>query len=790
LSIVSSSLTGRSSAWPTLYAAIGLTTAATLILELSLTRIFSVVFYYHFAFLAISIALFGLGGGGVVSYYVTVRGEKLFQRLGLLSALNAGAVVLSLSLILHLAGQPATFGMLAMVYFAAALPFLLSGAVVSLAIAETIQRVDRVYFFDLMGAAGGCLLVIPFLNLVGGPGAVLASAVLFAAAAAVWFGLARAATGRAIGVGMALLLVALILVNKRAPILDITSAKGGKLAEEMFVQWNSFSRISMTEDKSTGSTLVVIDADATTGIPRFDMDHLTQQQRAELIAHGPGFPYQLRPGAKTLIIGAGGGWDVARAIASGSKDVTGVEINPIIAETIMKGRFRGISHDLYFRPETRIVVEDGRSFIRRSTEKYQLLQATLVDTWASTAAGAFALSENNLYTTEAFHDYLSHLTDDGILAFTRWGFDPPRESLRLLSLGREALRQLGENDFARHVIVVREDVQRLNTWGATDTVIISRRPFAVDDLERAALAASRGDFEILYMPGQTPDNAFSSFLTSRYPREFFDTYRYDVSPVPDDRPFFFYTVQPRDVWSFKATASKESADFKVNMAVPTLFSLVGVSVLATFVTLALPPFLLGARLPREKGVPTFLLYFLCLGAGYILIQVGLIQKLVLFLGHPTYALTVVIFSMLVSSGLGSFFSRRLVSGDDQRLGWALCAVAIVVAVLAFAVKPIIDAGAGLAMPIKALITVLLIAPAGFAMGVPFPSGLARLERWHSPSVRWAWSLNAAASVLGSCAAIFLAIYLGLRNTLLVGASLYLVALITVQLTRRYAAAAR
>lgn len=772
-----------------LYAAVALTTAATLVLELSLTRIFSVVFYYHFAFLAISIALFGLGAGGVLSYYVTARGGALFRRLGILSAVNAVAVVFSLAFTLNLAGRPSSFFTLALVYFSTSLPFLFSGLVISLAISEAIQRIDRVYFFDLLGAAAGCLLVIPFLNVMGGPGAVLGAAVLLAAASAVWFGLARASSARALGVALALALVALIIANQGARLIDIRSAKGGLLGPESFVRWNSFSRISLTPGGPGSGPLITIDADATTGIPTFDLDHLSPADRETLSAHGPGFPYLLRPAAKTLIIGAGGGWDVARALASGSSDVTAVEINPIIADTIMRGRFRGLSHDLYFRPGVRVAVEDGRSYVRRSRESYQIIQATLVDTWASTAAGAFALSENNIYTTEAFVDYFSHLTPDGILSFTRWGFDPPRESLRLLSLARQALLQFGERDIARHVIVVREETQKLGGWGATDTVVISRKPFAVEELERAALAAAHGQLEIVYMPGQAPDSAFSEFLTARDPRRFYENYPYDVTPVTDDRPFFFYTVQPRDVLSFKSTASHESADFKINLAVPTLFSLLGVSLAATVITLALPPFLLGARLPRSPGVPVFLVYFLCLGAGYILVQVGLIQKLVLLLGHPTYALTVVIFSMLVSSGLGSFFSRNIVRGDDRRLCYTLCGIAATIAALAFAVSPAVSAAAGLALPLKVLLAVALIAPAGFGMGTALPSGLARLERWHAPAVRWAWALNAASSVLGSCAAIFLAIYLGLRDTLLIGALLYLLALASVAVTSKRARAA-
>jgi hypothetical protein len=781
LSIVSSPLASKKTSWPAIFAAVGLTTSATLMLELSLTRIFSVVFYYHFAFLAISIALFGLGAGGVLSYYVSSHGTQLYRTLGWISALNAGVAVGALVLILSL---PASGGFMifAAVYFAAAAPFVLAGMVVSLAISEAIDRVDKVYFFDLAGAAAGCLLLVPFLNLVGGPGAALAAAVLYAAASAVWFGLSKHSLGRAVGVALALLLVALVLVNKRDSVIDVTHAKGLALADEVFVRWNTFSRVALKENPASGEAIIAIDADATTGIPRFDLDNLTAGQRKELESGGPGFPYRLRPGGKTLIIGSGGGWDVARAIASGSKDVTAVEINPIIANTIMRGRFRALSNGLYFRPEVHVAVEDGRTFVRGSAEKYQLLQATLVDTWASTAAGAFALSENNLYTTGAFHDYLSHLTDDGMLAFTRWGFQPPRESLRLLALARYALSGMGEPEPWRHIFVVRENSAGVSGWGATDTAIIYRKPMSHADIDRALSAAKDGGFEVLYSPDRRLDNPFTQLLRTDAPRDFYGSYAYDVSPVPDDRPFFFYTVQTRDLWSFLRNASHESADYKVNLAVPTLFSLLGISLLATFITLALPPFLLRTRLPREPGVPAFLIYFLCLGAGYILVQVGLIQQLVLFLGHPTYALTTVVFSMLVSSGLGSYFSRRIVKGSDRRLCIGLAAVFACVGLLAFTMRSVTDAAAALPLPLRALLTVLMVAPAGFAMGIPFPSGLTRLELWHHPSIRWAWSLNAAASVLGSCAAIFCAIYLGLRMTLLIGAALYLVALLPVWLT--------
>ncbi len=299
--------------------------------------------------------------------------------------------------------------------------------------------------------------------------------------------------GRAGAVTLALVFVALMAFNGKSHLIDIRYAKGHRIGQESFVRWNPISRIALLNPKSSDPE-IVIDADASTGIPTFDLQHLTVEQRANLLHEGPGFPYMLRPGAKTLVIGPGGGWDVARSLTGGSKDVTAVEINPIIAHTIMQQRFADLSHRLYFRPEVHLFVEDGRSFVRRSPEKYQVLQATLVDTWASTAAGAFALSENNLYTTDAFRDYLNHLTDDGLMVFTRWGFEPPRESLRLLSLAIEALGEVGETDAWRHVVVLRDHAQNIDAFGALDTVLIFRKPLGDADVAAVKSALSETQF--------------------------------------------------------------------------------------------------------------------------------------------------------------------------------------------------------------------------------------------------------------------------------------------------------
>jgi hypothetical protein len=774
-----------------IYAGIAATSLSTLLLELALTRVFSVVYFYHFAFLAISIALFGLGTGGVFSYVVARWRGGLYTKLGLISVVNSVAVVICLIYVLPKSGQMFALELF-VAYFVAAVPFVLSGSVLSLVIKHNIDRVNRAYFFDLGGAALGCAVLVPLLNWLGGSNTILVAAVLLAVSGAIWFHIAQWPKGRVAAVVAGLLLVGLITYNSKHSVIDVKFAKGQELKNEEFVQWNSFSRIALKpEPGSADMKSIVIDADAATGIARFNFDALSERERDDLAYHGPGFPYLLRPAAKTLVIGPGGGWDVARALASGSKDITGVEINPIIATVIMRKRYTDNSNRLYFRPEVHIVVEDGRSFVRRAQDRYRVIQATLVDTWASTAAGAFALSENNLYTTNAFVDYLRHLTDDGVLAFTRWGFIPPRESLRVVALARAALPEVGQQDASRNIAVVREDVRQIDRWGAQDTILVSRHPFSPSDISRIVDAARKAALEVVYVPGTQTESPFRTLLLAQEPNNFFNSYAFDVRPVSDDRPFFFYTVQPRDLWSFALHAPRATADFKINSAVPVLFGLIVVSIIATLTIMILPPLVLRDNLPPISTNLRGLLFFLSIGAGYILIQVALIQKFVLFLGHPTYALTVIIFSMLLFSGFGSYFSKRALGVNAARLQSVLVYIAAAIVLLSFVITTITEGGVALQFWLKVFRSIVLIGPVAFLMGMPFPTGLALLEETAPSSVQWAWAINAAASVLGSAVAMLLAIYMGLQLTLVVGGLLYGAAWISAHAfaaTKRHAAA--
>jgi hypothetical protein len=773
--------------WRRLYLGLALTASATLLLELALTRIYSVVLFYHFAFLAISVALFGLGVGGVVSYYLAGRGREVWPLLGTVSALNAPVTLALLAGILELNVRirvtPETALKLAVAYFGSAVPFFSAGLVIATAMSAGLERVNRVYFFDLAGAAAGCILLVPILNILGGPNTVMAAAVLYAVAGAVWYSMARHRAASRIAAALAGLLVACLAWNQRARWIDIRYAKGVEIRGELFTKWNSFSRIGVKPDDGAGRPAIVIDGDAATSIPDFASD-APLRLREELLRSGPGLPYRIRPGATTLIIGPGGGYDVARALASGSQSVTGVEINPIIIHDVMRNRFAEASRRLYFRPEVQIHVEDGRTFVRRPGPRYQVIQMTLVDTWASTAAGAFALSENNLYTVEAFVDYFNRLADDGLLSITRWEFEPPRESLRVVSLAREALTRLGAPDPARHFVIAREGASDVTGYGAKDTVVVKKTPFTDQELSVARQAMAEAGIPAVYLPNEKIDNPFTDFLLARDPASFAQQYRFDISPVSDNRPFFFYTVPARDLWSF--VTLRRSEDVKINLGVIMLFVSVAVSVVATALMMLLPRSLLGTQVPTEPSALLHLLYFFAVGVGFIMVEIGLIQKLVLFLGNPTYSLTVVVFSLLISSGLGSYASGKLIGDDDQRLAVSLGLVMVTVALLAGVVPRVVDAGVGLPIAARCALSAALLFPAGFLMGMPFPSGLKRLGRFHPTAVRWAWAVNSASSVLGSVVAIFFAIHWGLLQTLLLGAAAYGLALVSLKLTAIFA----
>ena len=779
----------------TLLAGLALTSFSALLLELALTRLFSVVLFYHFAFLAISIALLGLGAGGVFAYLLKARLAATDTRTlaARLCMANSVVVLVVLEIVLHvpvaLRVSWANFARLTVLYLAAAVPFFLTGLLFAVVFARETRRIPRLYGADLCGGALACLAVVPLLNLVGGPNVILVAGATMAAAATIW---AEFRSQRRNAALLAVALVALIGANHSGRLIDVVYAKGmfRDPAWVEFARWNALSRVEV--DLQGQAKAIVIDADASTYIMNADLAHWQGTLwEHNLMAAPPALANVLRPHGEFAIIGPGGGVDVLRAVANGSPSVTGIEINPIIATTIMRERYADYAQHLYDRPDVHIHVTDGRSFLRSTPQHFDVVQMTLVDTWASTAAGAFALSENNLYTVEAFSEYFNHLKPDGMIAITRWEFRHPREALRVVAVAMEALHRLGVANPARNFIVASQG--ELDADGIPVVVLAKKTPFTPAE-ETAVITHfdHYSELDPLYLPSQPGNNPFSDLIASNDPYGFARGYAYNVAPVTDNAPFFFFTLKAGQILGEKGL--REGIDWKVNLGVLVLLLVLVISLIAVLAFLVLP---LALRSRNARQSPFPLLYFVAVGLGYILVEIAFIQRFVLFLGHPTYALTVVIFLLMISSGAGSLFSRLWLPRTN--LAWVPL-VLVIVTILAdvFFLPGRLAALVGLDFGYRLLVSGVLLVPLGFVMGMPFPTGLRALAALPAPefpsgqgasdnSVEWAWAMNAAASVLGSVLAMVIAIQFGLNVTLACGATAYLLALLLTPALRTKAA---
>ncbi|HSA93507.1 MAG TPA: hypothetical protein VLE48_10885 [Terriglobales bacterium] len=762
---------------------VALVSFSMLLLELACTRLFSVVLFYHFAFLAIGVALLGLGAGGVFAF-LGRRWLAQWETSALVArvcVLNVVATVLALAIILIVPVSPEltwrNFGKLSAVYLATSVPFFLCGLVLSLVFAREAKKVSHLYGADLMGGALACLLVVPALNTIGAPNAILASALAMAACSAVW---APKRAQRNTALRMAVVMLALIAVNFRGDVFDrkYVRAVNREQPKIEFSRWNAISRVEVQEVGQ--AKYAVIDADAQTAIMNIDPRIAQQPEMRRRIFSGvPAVVNVLRPQGDYAIIGPGGGVDVIRALAGGSRNITGIEINPVIVNTIMLDKYRDYSQRLYEQPEVHIHVSDGRSFLRSSPELYDVVQMTLVDTWAATSAGVFALSENNLYTVEAFREYFEHLKPDGMLAVTRWEFRQPREALRVVSQGMAALRTLGVQRADAHFLIVANSP--LDEDGVPVTVLIKRSPFTAG--EEAALHAHLREhthLRVLYTPSTQESNPFTRLIQSGDPWGFAQDYPYNVAPVTDDNPFFFFTVKAEDVIAGAIGGEARGIDWRINLGVAVLVMLLGISLGAVALFLILP---LAVRTGVRGHNMLRLFYFVAVGLGYILVEIALIQRFVLFLGHPTYALTVVVFLMLLASGVGSVTARRWLA-QPVRVRMVLAGIVLVVAAYVYLLPPLLARLVGLPFVAKLLLCGVLLLPLGFIMGMPFPTGLRALAGGGEETIEWAFALNAAASVLGSTLAVVIAIQWGLGATLATGAAAYALAATATSLWRR------
>ena len=779
----------------------------TLLLEILLTRVLSVVMWYHFTFAVISISLLGIAAGAIRCYMRFLPSQQtsegapwdvISRRLSFLGVSVALPVVL-MSLLVATPTFSLTGAAILTAYFVVcALPFYMSGYVTAVIFRVGSTQASSLYAADLLGAAIGCLLSIPLLDRLGGVGSLLMVSILSTSTAFVvaW---GSASRRRTIALVYVLVFAAGLGLHVSRTHIDVRSVKLSlreEMSEILEVKWNSHSRLALLDyfdqerqsafpflawglsDRYTGwlprQYLITIDGASETPITEVKEDIAGHRYLSYDIT---GLPYHLRRGGKALIIGAGGGRDVLTALWFGSTDVTGVELNHDIVRWVRE-RYASFAGHLYTRPEVRIIVDDGRNFVRGSRERFDIIQISMIDTFAATAAGAYTLAENNLYTMQAFDEYLDHLRPNGILSINRFFLNPPHQTLRVVTLAREALAHRGINDPARHVVAIKKD----SPLGNNGLVLVKVMPFTAEEIETLRAVCGSLGFELVALPQERLQNAFTEYLATPNIERFYEAYPFNVRPPTDDRPFFFNTFKISTFFRSLGARQHVEAERVYNFdAVFILFVLLALATCCLCVFIFVPLWLAGEarneQNPQQRLQGGSLAYFVLIGLGFILVEVVLIQRFHLYLGHPIYSLAVILFTVLASSGIGSAWTAGLNDARLVRHAILACAAALLLIILHELAWPIfLEKSLGLPRSARIALTICSLAPMGIAMGMPYPLGLRAISAAGPARVPWVWAVNASASVLGSILAFALAMATGFRIVLLLGAVCYAAAL--------------
>ncbi len=795
---------------------ITLVSAAMLMTEIILTRLFSVTIGFHFAFLAISVALFGIGAASLLVHVVQDRlSPALTESMLAYGAVVLGTVIVAADLVFILTppnwnqGVSSYFatstGHLFLAFCTAAAPFLVGGFVVSLAITRYSRSIHSIYFFDLVGAGAGCLLVIPALQLLGAP---LALVLVAAVAAAGGLAFSRGATARGgIVLGWApptaiAVLLALIAVEPITDLFRIRAAKGRDLTEEYveFNRWNSFSMVTVLGAEPGESRrfpgwglshhyrgslpdqkILLIDMGALTALTGFNgdlnsVDHLLHDLSA--------FAYHIRPEhtKEVCVLGAGGGRDVLSALSAGAEHVTGVEINPLIVEGVVRGDLRDFVGGIYDRPDVTILVDDGRGFIRSTDKKFDLIQISMIDTSAATAAGAYSLTESSLYTVEAFEDYMAHLKPGGLLSVAAVSAPVVDAGARLASMGWRVLRKIGADPALNVVAISTPWLHREHH--TMRNVIVKKEPFTEDELKIVRQTSRRLGFQQSYLPGEPLAEAswIGRILHATSERDLarrISGWHLDVSPSTDDRPFFFYQNHLDDAWPIIGLGTTRHPKGVVGMGLPMLLGVAVVALGMAIVFLVVPFLLAREQVRTGKGRAAWDLgYVACLGLGFMFVEIALIQKFTLYLGFPSATLAVVLLVVLTSGAIGSRLFGRVPTQKRRRwLAAALVALAILLIALwqTGIAGTLLGATTGWPVTGRAALTALLLAPIGLLLGMPLPAGLFAVSSRAASRIPWLWAINSATSVLGSVSATIFSMHIGISFTLWIGIALYLLA---------------
>jgi hypothetical protein len=768
------------------YAGLFLVTLATLMFEILLTRIFSVTLWYHFAFVAVSVAMFGLTAGALAIYLIPRWFPQERTRTAMAVSAAAFGASLVAAVLVHITLRTDNEYRLAITYLLTSVPFVFSGICVCLALTRYPGAVGRLYAVDLAGAALGCIALILLLAVMDGVSAVFAIGALALGAALVWAP-PDARKLRVAAAGLAMLMGGLAALNnigahRQEPLFAIRWTKIGDEVRPVYERWNAFSRITVhaykptdpvgwglsptyRAERSVPLAWLVIDAGAGTLLTEFkgdlrEVDYL----RFDII----NLAHHLRPAAKTAVIGAGGGRDVLSALLFKAPQVVALEFNGVTLDTV-NGRFAKFTGHLDRIPGVTFVHDEARSWLARSPERFDLIQASWIDTWAATAAGAFVLSENSLYTREAWRIFLDHLTPSGIVTFSRF-YSPqnPREAARLTALARAALLDRGVAEPERHIMLAATRWVPDRKRDPTATILVSSAPFSAEDVARMRAVCDELQFDLVLAPGLPPSApplvraaAAGEALSERTP------FAYSIVAPTDDRPFFFNMLSLTSLLDPEVRALKDA-----NILVArTLFWLLATVVGLAALCVGLPLVLRSAEV-RPRGADAGLVaYFAAIGLGFMFVEIALLQRLAIFLGHPTYALGVLLFGLLLSCGAGSFLATR-----GRALAPVLLALlALLIVTGALGLPRLALALEGEPTPARIGVALAFIAPPGVLMGMAFPFGVSAALGRRDGLLPWLWGINGAASVLASVLAVLIALELGIGANLWIGAACYLVA---------------
>ena len=786
------------------YAGLFFVALATLMLEILLTRIFSVTMQYHFAFAAVSLAMFGMTLGALIVYLrpAWFPAEHRFRQLAIHALLFAVSLVASFltqaSIPFRIHPSIVAIYALVFTYVVVAVPFVFSGIAVTLALTRFPTQVGRLYAADLAGAALGCILIICTLEVTDGPTAVIVVGAL-AALGAFLFAL-DAGTGwlpRLSGASMLLLALAAaghtLLVWREFPVLRLLYVKGEFEVRPLYERWNSYSRVRVTGNPDAlerpfawGLSATYPDAQRVQQL-KMDIDvtagtvltrYTGQPAEAEhLRMDVTNIGYYIRPSGDVLVVGTGGGRDILSALLFGARSVTGVELNPNIIHTANQ-RFGAFTGHLDRDPRVTFINDEARSYITRQTRSYDVIQISLIDTWAATASGAFVLSENSLYTLEAWDLFLTRLSPTGILSISRWYFrDRPAELYRALALAIAALQRHGVREPRKHVMIVRnmQISGKPNVPNGVGTLLVSLSPFSEDDLRRVEETARTLKFDVSLSPEHSIDDTFARLAAARDLKAVTDAFPLNIAPPTDDSPFFFQMLRLADVQAWgRFDVGKQTHNMK---AVVVLGSLLGTVTVLTAGCILLPLWFTRRQVALAAHWP-LIVFFAAIGLGFMLIETSQMQRLIVFLGHPTYGLSVVLFALLLSSGIGSYFTQNISDVRVRRAGIRrLAALILVLIVFGVSTPALTQAVSGATTPLRILTAICLLFPAGLLMGMAFPLGL-RLAAGHAAALTpWLWGVNGATSVLAAVLAVAIALTWSISTAFWAGVAAYGVALL-------------